>query len=120
AVELEATATGAVRAETNAFQPGNGANRDDVPDILRNDVTRKEIDLATAISGFASASAAKGEPIRILVKNRYRLHLDTGDTSRLAALDASIHHKIIASAIAVGFGDVEAAPQCRSDKTHLG
>src|SRR5438876_4874593 len=108
-----AAARGAVRAEANAFQSGDSANRNQIPGVGRDDVGGDEVNVVGVISALASAAMADGDAERITVEPGDRFYLDASEAA------AGIHDEVVGGVIAIGLGDAQPAAKRLVEKTHF-
>src|SRR5437773_12502907 len=91
-----------MRSDVEAYDPIEGADGDDVPGVTRNHVSGQEIDLGGGVSALEAAAAGGGDAVIVAPHH--------GDGFDLHAKQprAGINHEIVASGVAVRFGDGQA------------
>src|SRR5438477_4909502 len=109
-----AATAGTMGAKANTLQSGDSANRDEIPNVARDNVGSDEVNIVGVISALASAAMADGDAEGIAVEAGDRFHLYASEAA------AGIHDEVVGGVVAIGLGDVQAAAKCLVEKTHLG
>src|SRR4051812_35722664 len=103
-----------MRRDTQSDDRSKGLHRDDVPSLVRDNVSSQEIDIGNRVAAFYSAAGGGGDAVGVALDDGGRFHLHAEEAR------AGVHDEIITGALAIGLADGEAQAGDTPQKAHLG
>src|SRR5437016_13790704 len=103
-----------MRSDVQAHDPIESADGNDVPGVTRDNVGGEESDLRGGVSAFEAAAAGGSDAVIVAAHHGDRFDLHAKQAR------AGIDHEIVASGVAVRFGDGKAESGGAAEKAQFG